>query len=241
MGKENKSRVLTKPEPILYDGQIVGYGSKELRVETIPCWLARAIVINKHYSGRFVNNSYLHLGVFSGRELVGVMQWGYALNPNSGQRVVSGTGNREYMELNRLWLHDCMPRNSESRAISYSLKVIKLLYPSVQWVQSFADERCGKVGVVYQASNFDFIGSHETTFYELDGEWYHVICMNAIKRGGKRGEYLRANKERAVVHKFKQYRYIRFLKKKAKKRLNTKLFTVQPYPKPNDLGGFIKP
>ncbi|EFB1294442.1 hypothetical protein DFY52_09425 [Escherichia coli] len=53
----------------------------------------------------------------------------------------------------------------------------------------------------------------------------------AGKRGGQRGVYLRANKERAVVHKFNQYRYIRFLNKRAKKRLNTKLFRVQPYPK----------
>lgn len=55
--------------------------------------------------------------------------------------------------------------------------------------------------------------------------------VNAIKRGGQRGVYLRANKERAVVHKFNQYRYIRFLNKRAKKRLNTKLFRIQPYPK----------
>ncbi|HFF9081787.1 TPA: protein mom, partial [Escherichia coli] len=113
----------------------------------------------------------------------------------------------------------------------YALKTIRLLYPSVEWVQSFADERCGRAGVVYQASNFDFIGSHESTFYELDGEWYHEITMNAIKRGGQRGVYLRANKERAVVHKFNQYRYIRFLNKRARKRLNTNLFRIQPYPK----------
>lgn len=60
---------------------------------------------------------------------------------------------------------------------------------------------------------------------------HHEITMNAIKRGGQRGVYLRANKERAVAHKFNQYRYIRFLNKRARKRLNTKLFRVQPYPK----------
>ncbi|MEA1063955.1 protein mom [Erwinia sp. HR93] len=232
MGKENKSRVLTKPEPIMYDGQVVGYGSHELRVETIPCWLARAIVVAKHYSGRFVNNSYLHLGVFSGRDLVGVLQFGYAMNPSSGRRVVLGTGNKEYMELNRMWLHDCMPRNSESRAISYAIKAIKQLHPSVQWIQSFADERCGRAGVVYQASNFEFVGSHYTKFYELDGEWYHEIAMNAVNRSGQRGRHLRANRERATVHKFKQFRYVRFINKRARKRLNTKLFHVQPYPKP---------
>ena len=231
MGKQKKSRVLTPPAPVIYEGSIVGYGSHELRVEVISSWLARSVVATKHYSKRFVNNSYFHLGVFSGRDLVGVLQWGYALNPNSGRRVVLDTGNREYMELNRMWLHDDMPRNSESRAISYSLKAIKLLHPTVQWVQTFADSRCGRAGVVYQASNFDFIGSHFATFYELDGEWYHEIAMNAVKRGGKRGEFLRENKERAVSHKFEQYRYIRFLNKKAKKRLNAKFFKVQPYPK----------
>ncbi|MCW2480473.1 protein mom [Candidatus Symbiopectobacterium sp. NZEC135] len=228
---KNSSRILKKPEIITHKGVVVGYGSPELRVETIPCWLARVIVTSRHYSGRFVNNSYLHLGVFSERELVGVMQWGYALNPNSGARVVSGTGNRQYMELNRLWLHDKMPKNSESRAISYALKVIKQLFPDVQWVQSFADERCGKLGVVYQASNFDYVGFHESTFYELDGEWYHSIAMNAIARGGERGRYLREHRARAATHRFKQFRYIKFLHKNAKKRLNTKLFKVQPYPK----------
>ncbi|EMM4417856.1 hypothetical protein, partial [Escherichia coli] len=160
--KQVTSRIISTPELIRYNDNIVGYGSRELRVETISCWLARLVIVNKHYSHRFVNNSYLHLGIFSERELVGVMQWGYALNPNSGARVVTGTQNREYMELNRLWLHDCMPRNSESRAISYALKLIRQLYPQVQWVQSFADERCGCLGVVYQASNFDYVGSHES-------------------------------------------------------------------------------
>lgn len=229
---KKSSRILTKPEIITYNETIVGYGSRELRVETVPCRLARVIVSGKHYSKRFVNNSYLHLGVFSERELVGIMPWGYALNPSSGGRVVTGTGNKEYMELNKLWLHDSMPKNSESRAISYALKTIKLLLTCIQWVQSFADERCGKQGVVYQASNFDYIGSHESTFYELDGEWYHSIAMNAIARGGVRGRYLRENRARSTECRFKQFRYIRFLHKNARKRLNENLFQVQQYPKP---------
>lgn len=113
MGKEKKSRILTKPCVIEYEGQIVGYGSKELRVETISCWLARTIIQTKHYSRRFVNNSYLHLGVFSGRDLVGVLQWGYALNPNSGRRVVLETDNRGYMELNR-WHTATGTKNEDS-------------------------------------------------------------------------------------------------------------------------------
>lgn len=224
------SKAVGKPAPITYDDKIVGYGCSDLYVATIESWLARTIISRFHYSKSFVNNSYLHLGVFFGRDLVGVMQWGYALNPSSGGRVVIGTGNREYMELNRLWVHNRMPKNTESRVISYSLKAIKLLHPSVQWVQTFADERCKRGGVVYQASNFLYIGSHETEFYELDGMFYHPIALNR-KKGGKKGEYLNQNIARAQKHKYRQFRYIRFLNKKAKRRLNTKLFNIQPYPK----------
>jgi len=230
---EKVSRAQGKPEPIVYGGEAVGYGCSDLHVATIPVWLARLVICNFHYSKRIVNNSYLHLGIFNGRDLVGVMQWGYAMNPASGCKVVHDTGNKEYMELNRLWVHDCMPKNTESRSISYALNTIKLLYPAVQWVQTFADERCGRFGVVYQASNFDYIGSHQSTFYELDGEWYHKIALTSNqKKGGVRGLHLQANKHRAKAHKFTQFRYIKFLNKRAKKRLNTKLFKVQAYPKP---------
>lgn len=60
----------------------------------------------------------------------------------------------EHMELNRMWLSGAAPRNSESRAISYSIKYIRQACPSVAWIQSFADERCKSLGVVYQAVNF---------------------------------------------------------------------------------------
>jgi len=90
-----------------------------------------------------VNNSYLHLGIFDGRELVGVMQWGYAMNPSSGARVVTGTSNREYMELNRLWVHDRMPRNTESRAISYSLALQTALHICAKQVETLNVWRSG--------------------------------------------------------------------------------------------------
>ncbi|KDV60080.1 hypothetical protein BU64_30270 [Escherichia coli O128:H2 str. 2011C-3317] len=78
---------------------------------------------------------------------------------------------------------------------------------------------------------FDYVGSHESTFYELDGEWLSRDLQEChFKRGGQRGEHLRANIDRASVHKFRQFRYIRFSEQEARKRLNTKLFKVQPYP-----------
>lgn len=227
------SRQLSARGFIKRGDRVVGYGCDELYVATIDCWLARLIVSAEHYSHRFVNNSYLHLGVFAGRDrLVGVLQFGYAMNPASGRNVVTGTDNKGYMELNRMWVHDSQPRNTETRIISYALRYIRQVYPVVKWVQSFADERCGRAGVVYQAANFDYVGSHQTEFYELEGEVYHRIAMTSPGRGGRRGDYLRANKSKAKRVLLNQYRYIRFMDKRAKANLNTKLFSIQPPPKP---------
>jgi len=121
------------------------------------------------------------------------------------------------------------PRNSESRALSYAMKCLKRACPSVRWVQSFADERCGRLGVVYQAANFLFLGSHLTTFYSLDGETYHQMLLTAHRKGGQRGAFLRANLDRAARHRLRQYRYIFFLKPSARRDLRMR---PRPYPKP---------
>ena len=206
-----------------------GFGCEAFYVAQIPCRDARAIIMAHHYSHRVVNNSYLHLGVFREGALEGVLQWGYALCPARAGKVVEGTVQGQYMELNRMWLSDDAPRNSESRAISYALKYIKRACPSVAWVQSFADERCKGLGVVYQACSFLYVGCHTTAFYELDGQTYHKMLLTAHRKGGQRGEHLRNNLNRATKHSLRQFRYVRFLKTDWQRRLR---MPVLPYPKP---------
>lgn len=87
-----------------------------------------------------------------------------------------------------MWLADSAPRNSESQALSYAIKYIRRVRPRVAWIQSFADERCGAWGVVYQAANFLYLRHHWTSFYELDGETYHEMLLSAHKKGGHCGE-----------------------------------------------------
>lgn len=208
---------------------LAGFGTRDFYVATIPRRQAVEIILAHHYSGRIVNNSYVHLGVFREGDLVGVLQFGYAMNPSHASKVVANTGNTEYLELNRMWLDDSAPRNSESRAISYAMKFLKRACPAVRWVQSFADERCGRWGVVYQAANFLFLGSHFTRFYELDGETYHSMLLTAHKKGGQRGDHLRQNLARATERRLRQFRYIFFLKPAFKRDLRMR---PQPYPKP---------
>jgi phage FluMu protein Com len=208
---------------------LAGFGYRDFYVAAIPRRLAVEIIIANHYSRRVVNNSYVHLGVFLDGDLVGVLQFGYALVPKGAGKVVADTGVTQYLELNRMWMDDRAPRNSESRTISYAIKYIRKACPGVAWVQSFADERCGRWGVVYQAANFLYVGHHWTSFYELDGETYHEMLLTAHKKGGRRGVFLRENLHRAVRHRLRQFRYVYFIRQSWRPRLK---LSPLPYPKP---------
>lgn len=217
------------PGYLFGQGGVIGFGCRDFFVAAIPRRTAVEIILHRHYSHRIVNNSYVHLGTFIDGEMLGVLQLGYALNPARASKVVANTGSTEHLELNRMWFDDRAPRNTESRALAFTMRYLKRACPSARWVQSFADERCGRWGVVYQAANFLYLGSHLTDFWELDGETYHDLLLTAHKKGGRRGEHLRANLHRATRRRLRQFRYVFFLKPSARRDLKLR---VQPYPKP---------
>ena len=206
--------------------KIIGYGKNDWFVKEIDRKLANDIIVKNHYSKKFYNATYIHLGVFIENELLGVLQYGYAMNPASCGSVVKGTNIDEYLELNRMWLNDKAPRNSESKAISYSIKYIKGNYPKIKWIQSFADERCGGFGIVYQACSFGFYGEHNSLFWTLNGEVYHNSLMTRNPKLSKSAKYLQENKDKAVSETLRQFRYIKFLDKREKKNC---LLKEKPY------------
>jgi len=215
------------------DGQPIGYGNNTFSVQEIPRRAAVEMIRANHYSRTVVNNSTLHLGVFIDGGWFGTLQFGYLKNPRTMERIVAGTAIDEYLELNRMWLDDAAVRNSESRAISHAIRYIKAARPRVKWIQSFADERCGRWGVVYQAANFLYCGHHTSNFYELDGETYHAQQMTVrdpkYLGKGTRARHLQENRHRATKQACKQFRYLYFIDRRVRPNLR---FPVLPYPKP---------
>lgn len=135
--------------------------AKDITMKVIPTKVAVPFMRAHHYSGKVVNNSNLHFGVFLDGRLHGVMSYGPSLDKSKMLGLVEGTGWNEFLELNRMAFDSVLPRNSESRAISMSLKRIKKHAPQVKWVISFADAcSCGD-GTIYRASNFVLTGIKE--------------------------------------------------------------------------------
>ena len=180
-----KGYIYSDQLPMFGHKDIIGYGTDEFQVKEIDKDLAKETIIKNHYSHKVYNATYIHLGVFIKGEFLGVLQYGYAMNPASCGSVVTGTEMNQYLELNRMWLDDKAKRNSESMAISYSIKYIKGKLKTIKWIQSFADERCDGLGIVYQACSFRFYGEHTSSFWEWDNEVFHNIQMT-VKKGTKR-------------------------------------------------------
>jgi hypothetical protein len=82
------------------------------------------------------------------------MSFGPSLDKRKLQGLVDGTGWNEFIELNRMAFTDALPRNSESRALSVAMRLLRKHAPHLKWVVTFADAtQCGD-GTIYRAAGF---------------------------------------------------------------------------------------
>lgn len=128
--------------------------AKDIVLKPISNKEANRLVKRVHYSGKVVQNSNLHIGVFLHGKLEGAMQFGSPLDKRKVLPLVKGTQWHNMIELNRMAFSEALPRNSESRALSIAMRLISKHAPQVKWVLSFADgTQCGD-GTIYRASGF---------------------------------------------------------------------------------------
>jgi hypothetical protein len=185
--------------------------AKDIIVKPISAKDANRIVKSCHYSGKVVPNSQLHFGVFLDGKCGGAMQFGPSMRKDLIQPLVHDTKWNGFIELNRMAFADWLPRNSESRAISVAMRLIRKSYPHIEWVISFADgTQCGD-GTIYRASGFALTGIKKNTemvIHPVTGE-----IMAAYHKG-----------HAAEISKWQRmdgfmFRYIYFLNPEAKSRL----------------------
>lgn len=121
-------------------------------VSRIPPAIAMRIIIAKHYLHRKCS-CWCAFGLFDREnELRGVCTFGI---PASREMQTGACPERPdlVLELNRLWVDDLMPRNTESWFVR---RCLSDLPPRV--VLSYADTAAGHQGFVYRASGFRYAG-----------------------------------------------------------------------------------
>ena len=157
---------------------------KELSVE--PCIVSdvRGFIEKNHYS-KSINGVKITqcFRVEHDGELVGAVLFGQ-MSTTAWRKFGDKEG--DVLELRRLVLIDECPRNSESYTIGCCLRWIKRKLPEVKVVVSYSDPMYGHTGVIYRASNFQFIGvtPDDKGFRDLEsGKVYHSRALRTKYKG----------------------------------------------------------
>lgn len=155
-------------------------------MRVIPAKIANDFIRRNHYSGKVVQNSKLHFGVFTGGLLHGVLSYGSPLDKSKVLGLVknadgSPTAWGGMLELNRMAFDAFLPKNSESRAIAITIRLIRKRAPHIKWILSFADgTQCGD-GTIYRASGFALtaIRTNKNTVRLPDGSVIHKMTLES--------------------------------------------------------------
>ena len=213
--------------------------AKRIEVRPISRQDADKIVMSCHYSGKVVNNSQLHLGVFLDGRCGGAMQFGPSLDKSKIVTLVRDTPWNGFIELNRMAFADWLPRNSESRALAVAFRILRKSYSFLQWVVSFADAtQCGD-GTIYRAAGFALTGiKHNDRLCLMpDGRVVSALTfMNGSNGGGiekRRYGFIEGEGDSRFIRRIGarplpgfQLRYIYFLDLTARDRLTV---PILPY------------
>jgi hypothetical protein len=178
--------------------------AKEIIVKVIPAKIANEFVKKHHYSGKVVSNSSLHFGCFLDDKLHGVMSYGSPMDKSKVLPMVQPSLWNEMLELNRMAFDEYLPKNSESRCISISIKLIKKNAPHIKWILSFSDgTQCGD-GTIYRASGFVLtnIGKNKTIVEFPNGVRIADLTWDSATIERRKEIAKKCNIENPILNKF---------------------------------------
>lgn len=154
------------------DGGAIPTSALQLKFRPITNYTANLVAVESHYAHRKAPITWA-FGAFFNEVLMGILTIG---KPPS-QHLCIGVMGREHIdkvwELNRLWMSDKCPKNSESRFIGWALRELKKINPPLVIV-SYADTEQKHLGIVYKATNWIYTGMTKPVLeYQVKGIKMH--------------------------------------------------------------------
>jgi hypothetical protein len=186
-----------------YEETYNGGKVKDMKVHKISAMFARPYIAKYHYTKTYPDSTlYSYAGYIKDR-LAGIITYGMGSGKNQYTALIPNIKNGEYLELTRLWSPDGFPKNTETKLIAESMK---LLPKEIRLIVSFADPSRNHVGTIYQASNFYYCGTSNSgkMLITEDGIEKHPRLLGIYKM--RHPEYKKyTNKE---LMKLLKYKYI---------------------------------
>lgn len=195
------------------NAQIADINSKKLYIAFCSYKAARMACFKWHYSKSISSSKHIMFGVWEYGRFIGAVIYGRGANKNLLKPYKLEI--TEGCELTRVALDKHL--NPVSRIVSTSLNLLKKYEPELKLVISFADERQGHLGKIYQAMNWIYAGKLKSTDeYYHNGRWVH---QRTISSGMSISTANKIYKRRDGGFR---YRYLYPLKKEIRKDLEIK-------------------
>jgi hypothetical protein len=86
------------------------------------------------------------------------------------------------LELQRVALNGKQGHNATSKAVSKAMREVKKDAVLLKCLFSYADTKQKHIGVIYQATNWIYIGESKSTVYEKDGKIYHKRTISSLRK-----------------------------------------------------------
>ena len=175
---------------------------KDLTINICELNEIRSFIETHHYSHNIngVKVTYCFKVEYEGK-LVGAVLFG-AMSTTAWKKF--STKEKDVLELRRLVLLDLAGKNCESRVIGFCLRYIRKNDKSIKVIVSYADPNHGHSGVIYKASNFQYLGKSSPDKGYIDKETGKVYHSRALRTKYK-GKYkpfvqkLRKKKEEGLL------------------------------------------
>ena len=175
--------------------------------------------MNYHYAKR-VPISTVAFNVYEDEEWCGVIVYGYGANPHIAEIYDKWPG--QVLELVRVALNGKQKTTSE--CVALSLKKLKKYCPLVDLVVSYADVDQGHKGIIYQATNWIYVGlmnEGAKSDFIIKGKSIHPRSVGA--KGWKVSlEWIRANVDKNATQNITKgkHNYLYPMNKTIRKKVN---------------------
>jgi hypothetical protein len=174
--------------------------------------VARDYVCRHHYSGSYPA-ARLRVGLYRGRELVGVAVLSVPVTQRAIPAYAPGLAPRQGVELGRLVLADDVPANGETWFLARIWAAVRSELPEVRAILSYSDPvprrthaghvvTPGHVGTIYQAHNGRLVGrsSPRTQLLDAHGRVISGRLLSKIRLGETGVDYACRELARATGH-----------------------------------------
>tara|TARA_R110000868_G_C10830433_1_gene759344 strand:- start:79 stop:729 length:651 start_codon:yes stop_codon:yes gene_type:complete len=161
---------------------------KNFTVSLTTIQVVKDFIETWHYSSNVNGLRISHVfGLYYQNNLIGAMIYGPLGMANTWKKYVNGE--KEIVELRRLCCIDNTPKNTESYFIGKTLRWLKR-NTDYKMVISYADTFHNHEGIIYKASNFNYLGlTSKGRVIDYNGRIYHDKCIRTYsidKNGNKK-------------------------------------------------------